>query len=106
MLTAILLFMFIVCFAALWWQGLWGNAYRELAIATDLEPTDLEAECISVVMLSALYVLNGKLGRRMGELRPEFFLLHGNLPRTSCTSSDRPAERLATRLISIRSARL
>lgn len=26
MLTAILMFIFIVCFATLWWQGLWGNA--------------------------------------------------------------------------------
>jgi hypothetical protein len=26
MLTAILLFVFIVCVACLWWQGLWGNA--------------------------------------------------------------------------------
>src|SRR5271167_3388998 len=25
-------------------QGLWGNAYRELAVATELEPTDLQAQ--------------------------------------------------------------
>src|SRR5712664_4586519 len=25
-------------------QGLWGNAYRELAISTELEPTDLQAQ--------------------------------------------------------------
>src|SRR5216684_6522621 len=25
-------------------QGLWGNAYRELGIATELDPTDLQAQ--------------------------------------------------------------
>src|SRR4029077_6349656 len=48
-------------------------------ISTWVEPTDLEAERIAVMLLRPLHVLHRELRRGMSERGPQFLLVHGNL---------------------------
>src|SRR3989442_802988 len=66
-------------------------------ISSWVEPTDLEAECIAVMLLCPLHVLNWELRRGMSERRPQFLLVHGNLssgvlnPASTCCRRRQPA---------------
>lgn len=50
-------------------------------ISSRVEPPDLKTECVAVMLLSPLYVLDWKFRRGMSERRPYSCFVHGNLPR-------------------------
>src|SRR5262249_22658635 len=50
-------------------------------LSSGIQPADFEAECIAVMPLRPLHVVNGELRRGMSERRPRCLRVHGNLPR-------------------------